>query len=162
MQDPKIITIQSKEQLISLIPNEGLILFGLVSKRGWLTYLRDAVEHDSEEQVGAVGLLSSLRLILEEWELALDEVPNRHLVDVIYEYEGVECEDEVLHAVDGRQEHFLQVLGGLGRFRHNHVDRVVVELEGEAESSQAQNEHDNVLYCFYPDQLHHLFNEILL
>ena len=67
-----------------------------------LTYLADAVEHDGQKQVGAVGLLGSLGLILEEGELALDAVPNGHLVDVVKKDKEIVDQDEVLHAIDRR------------------------------------------------------------
>ena len=72
-----------------------------------LTYLGDAIEHNWKKQVGAIGLLSCFSFVLEEGELALDAVPDWHLIDVVDEDKGVEWEDEVLHAVDWRQEHFL-------------------------------------------------------
>ena len=73
----------------------------------YCTYLRDDDEHDSEEVVGAIGLLGSLGLVLEKGELALDEVPEGQLVDVVDHDEAVEHEHEVLHAEDRRQEHLL-------------------------------------------------------
>ena len=87
----------------------------------FVTYFGDAAEHYSEEQIGAIGLLGSLSLVLEEGELALDKVPNRPLIDVIKEYEGVEGEHEVLHSVYRGQEYFLQILRRLGSFRKNDI-----------------------------------------
>ena len=55
-----------------------------------LTYLRDAIEHNGKKQVGAIGLLSCFSFVLEEGELALDAVPDGHLIDVVDEDKGVE------------------------------------------------------------------------
>lgn len=83
----------------------------IVEKTLWtldsFAYLRDAVEHDSKEKVSAVGLLGSLSFVLEEGELALDVIPEGHLVDIVEEHEGIKRQNEVLHTVNGRQEYFL-------------------------------------------------------
>ena len=120
-------------------------------------YLRDTVEHDRQEKVGAVCLLSSLSLVLEEWELCFDAVPTGHLVDVVEHDEGVEDEHEVLHAVDGWQEHFLQVLGCLRCLREHDIDGAVVELDRDYEGHDTQCEHYAVLDRLQPDQLYHPF-----
>ena len=80
------------------------------------TYFGDQIEQDRQKQIGAVCLLSSLRLVLEERELALDAVPNWPLVDIVEHHEGVKAEDKPLHPVDGRQEHLLEVLCCFGSF----------------------------------------------
>ena len=49
------------------------------------TYLRDAIEHNGKKQVGAIGLLSCFSFVLEEGKLALDAIPDGHLVDVVEE-----------------------------------------------------------------------------
>ena len=93
------------------------------------TYLRDCIEHDCQEEVSAVGFLGSLGLVLEEGELALDAVPEGHLVDIVQHDDRVKDKHEVLHAVDRWQEHLLQVLCRLGCICQAHIDSVVVELE---------------------------------
>ena len=124
------------------------------------TYLGDAIEHDSKKQVGAISLLRSLSLVLEEWEFALDAIPDRHLVDVVDQYKWVESEDEVLHAVDGWEEDLLEVLGGFGRLRHDNIDCIIVELEREAEGSETEEEHDNILNSFNPDKVQHFTSNL--
>ena len=91
------------------------------------TYLGDAVEHDGEKKVCAIGLLSSLGLILKEGELALDAVPDGHLINVVEDDKGVESKDEPLHAVDGRQEYLLKVLSCFGCLSKHSVLSLVIE-----------------------------------
>ena len=119
------------------------------------TYLGDAAEHDCEQQVGAVGFLRSLCLVLEEGELALDTVPDGPLVDVVEHHEGVERKHEVLHAVDRGQEYLLQILRGLGSLWKDNILCTVVKVEGDCEGRDTEYEHKRVLDRFYPNQLHH-------
>ena len=88
---------------------------------------------------------------MEEGELVLEAIPDRHLIDVVEQDKGVEGEHEDLHAINGWKENLLQVLSGFWRLRHYHVDRRVVELDRATEGSKANDKHDNVLYCLDPD-----------
>ena len=103
-----------------------------------ITYLRNAVEHDRQQKVGAVGLLRSFSLILEERELALDTVPDGHLVDEVQEDEGVKDDHEPLHAVNGRQEHLLKVLRGFWCLGQHNALRLVIEREGHDEGYEGE------------------------
>ena len=114
-------------------------------------YLRDDIEHDSQQQVSAVGFLCSLCFILEEGELVLDKVPAWHMIDVVEQDEEIKCKDKPLHSVNRRDEHLLQVLRCFGSFWKYDCVSEVDESQCVYESDEAGNKHDRVVKSLEPD-----------